>query len=176
MKEVLKIIGGIFLAAYVVVAIVLTVLLLNYNKYNVTEINGNTFIIVKDEELKPSFQKGDLVIVKRNAMKEVEIGDKIFFYDIYEGNVSVNLGTVVNKEEVTRKETRFIVDGDYAIPPEDFIGKASTSKVYSNWGLVISILESRFVFLFLIIFPILMLFIYEVSVLIREIKSPKEDE
>ena len=104
MKKVLKIIGGIFLAAYVVVAIVLTVLLLNYNKYNVTEINGNTFIIVKDEELKPSFQKGDLVIVKRNAMKEVEIGDKIFFYDIYEGNVSVNLGTVVNKEEVTRKE------------------------------------------------------------------------
>ena len=102
MKKVLKIIGGIFLAAYVVVAIVLTVLLLNYNKYNVTEINGNTFIIVKDEELKPSFQKGDLVIVKRNAMKEVEIGDKIFFYDIYEGNVSVNLGTVVNKEEVTR--------------------------------------------------------------------------
>ena len=170
MKKVLKIIGGIFLAAYVVVAIVLTVLLLNYNKYNVTEINGNTFIIVKDEELKPSFQKGDLVIVKRNAMKEVEIGDKIFFYDIYEGNVSVN------KEEVTRKETRFIVDGDYAIPPEDFIGKASTSKVYSNWGLVISILESRFVFLFLIIFTILMLFIYEVSVLIREIKSPKEDE
>ena len=64
MKKVLKIIGGIFLAAYVVVAIVLTVLLLNYNKYNVTEINGNTFIIVKDEELKPSFQKGDLVIVK----------------------------------------------------------------------------------------------------------------
>ena len=32
MKKVLKIIGGIFLAAYVVVAIVLTVLLLNYNK------------------------------------------------------------------------------------------------------------------------------------------------
>ena len=91
MKKFLKIIGGIFLAAYVVVAIVLTVLLLNYNKYNVTEINGNTFIIVKDEELKPSFQKGDLVIVKRNAMKEVEIGDKIFFYDIYEGNVSFNL-------------------------------------------------------------------------------------
>ena len=42
MKKVLKIIGGIFLAAYVVVAIVLTVLLLNYNKYNVTEINEAT--------------------------------------------------------------------------------------------------------------------------------------
>ena len=48
MKKVLKIIGGIFLAAYVVVAIVLTVLLLNYNKYNVTEINGNTFTSTVD--------------------------------------------------------------------------------------------------------------------------------
>ena len=176
MKTILKIIGGIFLTAYVMVAIILTVLLLNYNKYNVTEINGNTFVIVKDEELNPDFQKGDLVIVEKNNMKEVEIGDKIFFYDIYKGTVSVNLGTVVDKEEVTRKETRFIVEGDYAIPPEDFIGKASTSKVYSNWGLVVSILESRFVFLFFIIFPILMLFIYEVNVLIREMKSSKEDE
>lgn len=176
MKKILKVIGGIFLTAYILVAIILTILLLNYNEYNVTEINGNTFVIVNDEELQPNFQKGDLVIVKKNSSKDVEIGDKIFFYDIYKGTVSVNLGTVVDREEVTRKETRFIVDGDYSIPPEDFIGKASTSKVYKNWGLIVSILESRFVFLFLIIFPVLVLFIYEVSVLIKEIRSSKGND
>lgn len=175
MKKVLKFLGGIILTAYVLVAVVLTVLLLNYNKYNITEINGNTFIIVKDEELKPNFQKGDLVIVKKNGTKEVEAGDKIFFYDIYKGKVSVNLGTVVEVEQLNRNETNFIVDGNYSISNEDFIGKASTSKVYNNLGTVVSILESRFIFLFLIIFPVLILFIYEVNVLFRELKNSKDE-
>lgn len=175
MKKVLKFLGGIILTAYVLVAVVLTVLLLNYNKYNITEINGNTFIIVKDEELKPNFQKGDLVIVKKNGSKEVETGDKIFFYDIYKGKVSVNLGTVVEVEQLNRNERNFIVDGNYSISNEDFIGKASTSKVYNNLGTVVSILESRFIFLFLIIFPVLILFIYEVNVLFRELKNSKDE-
>lgn len=175
MKKILKFLGGIILTVYVLVAVALTVLLLNYNKYNITEINGNTFIIVKDEELKPNFQKGDLVIVKKNGTKEVEAGDKIFFYDIYKGKVSVNLGTVVEVEQLNRNETNFIVDGNYSISNEDFIGKSSTSKVYNNLGTVVSILESRFIFLFLIIFPVLILFIYEVNVLFRELKNSKDE-
>ena len=63
MKKVLKVIGIIFASIYAVVAITLTVFLLNYNKYNITEINNKSLIIVRDEELKPDFQKGDLGIL-----------------------------------------------------------------------------------------------------------------
>lgn len=176
MKKVLKIIGIIFGVIYAFLAIVLTIFLLKYNKYNITEIEGNSFIIVRDEELKPDFQKGDLVIVKRNSNKEINIGDKIFFYDAYEGKVSVNLATVVNKKDVSRRETDFTVDGDYVVFDENVIGKASTSKTYAKIGTILGLLESRIGFLLVIIFPILVFFIYEVYVFIGELKSSKENE
>ena len=112
MKKVLKIIGIILIVIYAVVAITLTIFLLNYNKYNITEINDKSLIIVRDEELKPDFQKGDLVIVKKNQNKDIKVGDKIFFYDNYKDIVSVNLGTVLEKESITKEETTFIMDGD----------------------------------------------------------------
>ena len=175
MKKILKIIGIIFVVIYCLIAITLTVCLLNYNDYNITVLGDKTLIIVKDEELLPSYQKGDLIIVKKNLNREVNVGDKIFFYDEVEGQIAVNLGTVVDKTNITRTETTFVMNGDYPISSEYFIGKAETSQVIHKLGTVLSVLESRFGFLFLIIFPILVLFIYEIFVVIKEIKSPDEE-
>ena len=113
MKKVLKVIGIIFASIYAVVAITLTVFLLNYNKYNITEINNKSLIIVRDEELKPDFQKGDLVIVNRDANRDIKVGDKIFFYDNYKEIISVNLATVLEKEKITNK-TKAIIPVDFA--------------------------------------------------------------
>ncbi len=176
MKKVLKVIGIILISIYAVVAITLTIFLLNYNKYNITEINNKSLIIVRDDELKPNFNKGDLVIVNKDANKDIKVGDKIFFYDNYKEVVSVNLGTVLEKEVVTKNETTFIVDGDYAVSSEYVIGTARTSKSYSKIGSILNILESRFGFLFMIIFPILILFIYEIYVVIKELKESKNDD
>ena len=97
----------------------------------------------------------------------------MFFYDTYKETISVNLATVVDKETIDENETKFVMNGDYPISSEYVIGKAKTSKVYSNLGTILSILESRIGFLFLIIFPILVLFIYEIYIVIKELKSPK---
>ena len=176
MKKVLKVIGIILISIYAVVAITLTIFLLNYNKYNITEINNKSLIIVRDDELKPNFNKGDLVIVNKDANKDIKVGDKIFFYDNYKEVVSVNLGTVLEKEVVTKNETTFIVDGDYAVSSEYVIGTSRTSKSYSKIGSILNILESRFGFLFMIIFPILILFIYEIYVVIKELKEDDYEE
>jgi len=176
MKKVLKGIGIVLVGVYLVVAITLTVFLLNYNKYNITELNNKSLIIVRDEELKPDFQKGDLVIVNKDANKDIKVGDKIFFYDNYKQTVSVNLGTVLEKETITKEESTFVVDGDHAVSSEYVIGTARTSKTYSKLGTILGILESRFGFLFMIIFPILILFIYEIYVVIKELKESKYDD
>ena len=154
MKKVLKELGIVLVGVYAIVAITLTVFLLNYNKYNITELNNKSLIIVRDEELKPDFQKGDLVIVNRDANKDIKVGDKIFFYDNYKQTVSVNLGTVLEKETINKEESTFVVDGDHAVSSEYVIGTARTSKTYSKLGTILGILESRFGFLFMIIFPI----------------------
>ena len=154
MKKVLKGLGIVLVGVYAVIAITLTVFLLNYNKYNITELNNKSLIIVRDEELKPDFQKGDLVIVNKDANKDIKVGDKIFFYDNYKQTVSVNLGTVLEKETITKEESTFVVDGDHAVSSEYVIGTARTSKTYSKLGTILGILESRFGFLFMIIFQI----------------------
>lgn len=175
MKKILKIFGIVLITIYCLVAIALTICLLNYNDYNITVLGDKTFVIVRDDDLLPDYQKGDLVIVTRNPNRNVVVGDKIFFYSDDKEEVSVNLGTVVEKVNVTKTETTFTMNGDYPISSEYLIGKTETSKVFHKLGSVLSVLESRFGFLFLIIFPILVLFIYEIFAVIKEIKSPNEE-
>ena len=128
MKKVLKIIGIILGIIYALIAITLTICLLNYNDYNITVLGNKTLILVRDNELEPNFQKGDLVIVTKNSNQDINIGDKIFFYNDNEKQVTVNIGNVVNKENITQKETTFIMNGDYKLSSEYVIGKTKTSK------------------------------------------------
>ena len=100
MKKILKIIGIIFIVIYCVISITLTICLLNYNDYNITVLGDKTLIIVKDDGLLPSYKKGDLVVVRKNPNYEVKAGDKIFFYDKEEEQVTVNLGTIVSKKNI----------------------------------------------------------------------------
>lgn len=175
MKKILKIIGIILGIVYCIISIALTVCLLNYNDYNITVLGDKTLIIVRDEELEPNYQKGDLVIVTKNANRDITIGDKIFFYDDTQDQITVNIGNVVNKENINKKESTYTMNGDYPLSSEYVIGKTETSKVYHKLGSVLAVLESRIGFLFLIIFPILILFIYEIYAVIKEIKSPNEN-
>ena len=80
MKKVLKIIGIILISIYSIMAIALTICLLNYNKFKITVLNDKSLIIVKDNELEPTYKKGDLIIVTKNPNKDVKKGDKVFFY------------------------------------------------------------------------------------------------
>lgn len=175
MKKVLKIFGVIFIVLYALVAVTLTVCLLNYNDYNVTEFNNRSLVIVQDDDLRPDFNKGDLVVVYKNDFKDIKIGDKIFFYDTYKDEIRINLGSVIDKEVINKEETTFVMDGEYSLSGEYVIGKASTSKSYATLGTILSVLESRFGFLFIIIFPILILFIYEIYVFIKELKRPEDE-
>lgn len=177
MKKIFKIIGIIFIAFYCLMTIGLTICLLNYNDYNITEINDKTLIIITDSELESNnYKKGDLVVVTKNDNSDIAIGDKIFFYDIDHNKeeVIINIGSVVNKEKITDTESTFTMNGEYLLSSEYVIGKTDTSKIYHGFGSVLAILESRLGFLFLIIFPILVLFIYEIYAVIREIKNPDE--
>lgn len=176
MKKVLKGLGIVLIGVYLVVAITLTVFLLNYNKYNITELGDKSLIIVRDDDLKPDFKKGDLVIVNKDDNNDIKVGDKIFFYDNYKDIVSVNLATVLEKEVVNKDESTFTIEGDHAVSSEYVIGTSKTSKTYSKLGSVLGVLESRFGFLFMIIFPILILFIYEIYVVIKELKNSKYDD
>ncbi len=150
---------------YVIVAITVTFCLLNYNEYSVTEIGKNTLILITDDSLEPDYVEGDLVIAKREKINKIEAGDKIFFYS----KDDIKLGEVKQVNRYAGVSSTFILDGNYQVIEEDVICSESTVEVHHKWGKVLSILESRWGFLFLIIFPSVLAFLHEVFQVIVEL-------
>ena len=166
----------VVLIPYLLMVVFLTVCLLNYNDYNITVLGKKTLLIIRDKDLEPRYKKGDLIIVNKNKFSDVKKGDNILFYDNYRKEVVVNVGKVIDVEKVNEDETAFTVEGDHTISSDYFIGKASTSKRIEYLGNVLNVLESRWGYLFIVVFPILLIFLYEIYRFIIEIKKPLEDE
>ena len=173
MKKFLKIMGAIILIPYILIALIITIFLLNYNEYGVTEVGGKTLIIVNDDELSPSYKKGDLIVVKNADNSEINANDYIFFYEQSreKKTVIINLGRVISKRQVNETETTYKLEGDVDYSSEYVIGTTKEAKVYSSLGSIIAALELRWVFLLFIIVPLLFIFLYEIYEFVIEVKK-----
>lgn len=177
MKKGLKIVIGVLLIPYLIVAIFLTVCLLNYNDYNVTVFNNKSLIIIRDSSLEPTYKKNDLVVIEKKNISDLKNGDEIFFYRKNKGNqIEVNLAKVEEVKPITDDEGTIVVEGDHPIINKFYIGASADSKIYSGIGGVLATLESRWGYLFIIVLPILLIFLYEIYAFILEIKKPLKDE
>lgn len=169
-----KAIYNIIFGVYAIIAVFTTICLLSYNEFKVTEFGDNALVIINNDDLAPEFEKGDLVIVNKADRKKIKTGDEIFFYTTYEKQAVVNLANVTNREVLTSTETTYTVEGDYVLSTASVIGPASTAKRIAKVGTVLGILESKWGFLFLIVLPSLVAFIYEMGVVFSEIKESKK--
>lgn len=165
---------GIVLTIYLIVAIFLTACLLTYNDYKISVFGDKSLIIVKNNDFEPDYKKGALLIIKKNSNDEINVNDKIFFYNTYKNKITVSNSTVVKKNKISDNETTYTISGNYDLSSEYVIGKASTTKVINNVGGVMSFLESRWGFLIIIVLPISILFVYELYIIVREIVKPEE--
>lgn len=164
---ILGVLGCIFFAF----AISITILLLNYNKYGLTQFGNTTLVMVKDDITSETLKKGDLVFVKSKKITDLEAGNEIFVYRIVGSNkVTVELGKVGQiypDEDAVSFENGDIFSKEFVIGTPD--------KVYNKIGTYLSIVESKWGFLFLILVPCLLIFIYEIYALIVEIKYGAEE-
>ena len=157
--------GNLVIIAYVIVAIAVTLCLLNYNEYSVTEFGNNTLIIINDDSLEPDYLEGDLVIAQKGNLDKVQVGDKIFFYK----DRDIKLGEVRKISKYEGVSTTFILDGNYQLIEDDVIGSEDETKIYHKAGKVLSILQSKWGFLFLIIFPSVLAFLHEIFQVVIEL-------
>ncbi len=146
---------------------------MNYNKYGVTELGGKTYIPVTDNELLPNYKKGDLLVVKNVSNSGINENDMIFFYEQNreKKTVVINLARVVSKRIISDTETTYTLEGDVEYSSEYVIGTTKDTKVYGDLGGIISILESRWVFLIFVILPILFIFLFELYSFAIEVKK-----
>lgn len=173
--KVLKLIKRVFVGIVAVIffafALLMTVLLLNYNDYGVTQFGDTTLIIIKDEIATNKYKKGDLIFVESQKIDKIKPGDDIFAYVIDDkGRASIDLGKV---KETYPDEKAISYENGSTYAMEFVIGKGT--KTYSNVGQYLSIIESKWGFLFIVLVPCFLIFIYELYNLIIEIKYGDEE-
>lgn len=162
-----KILGIVFFAF----AIIITILLLNYNKYGVTQIDNISLIKIKEDLSSDKYQKGDLVMVESKKIDKISIGDEVFVYKLdANGSVSVDIG-VVGELHLNDNQISFKNGATYSM---EFVIGGST-KIYNKIGTYLSIIESTWGFLFIVLVPSFLIFIYQLYALIIEIKYGRED-
>lgn len=153
----------------IVYVIVLTSFLLCKNKYGYTQFGDYTFTNINliEEKNISNTKNGDLLVVKNS--NDIKEGDVIYYYAVY------NDGYIVKSAPVSK-----IKNDDYSYlytvddsGPTSIVGTRVLGKygnTYSGLGSILNILESRLGFLFLVLLPILIVFIYQVYEFIVIIK------
>ena len=152
-----KIIYNTLIILYALIAIIVTICLLSFNQYKVSEFDSTTVLIINTNNLKEKgFNKGDLVLV--DTTQKQEPGEDIFFHATSE------LG-----------ETTYVLENK-EIPSDLAIGPTKNSTRIGKLGTILSILESKWGFLILIVFPSLLAFLYELWEFIANVRAAKDEE
>ncbi|MGI6324750.1 MAG: hypothetical protein ACOXZS_02255 [Bacilli bacterium] len=176
MKKIIGIIRNILIgilgAIFFSFAIAMSLLLLNYNNYGVPQFDNTSLILIKRDIASEKYKKGDLVIIEGKDIRDIKVGDEIFVYQVTDRKVvNIDLG-VVGDVDLETKEVSFENGATYSI--QYVIGQAT--KVYNKIGTYLAIILSKWGFLFIILVPCFLIFIYELYALIIEIKYGKEDD
>lgn len=163
--------GAILFVIYAIIAITVTVLLLSFNEYNISEIGDHTVYIVDNDALEPEYKEGSILLIEKTSDKHVNVGDEIFLYRVINSQeFEIVTKTLVAKSQQGRHIV-YEVDGGESYASEYFIGKIDdTTVIEGPWGTILSILESKWGYLFCIVIVSLLLFLQEVFDLIIEIK------
>lgn len=175
MSSVVKSFGKICLMVvgilYVILAIFVTICLLNFNDYRITVFGNKSLLLLKDG-LGDNYKKNDLLVVTKDDGSSVKEGNSIFFYNA-SLNYTVNYAVVRDTEKHANGTYTFKIDGNHNVYTDYYIGK--DPKVFRGVGGVLRVLESKWGFLLLIILPTMMAVIYEVYMIIIEIIEIKNE-
>ena len=108
----------------------------------------------------------------KKKMEKLKVGEELFTYKVdSKGNVSVDLGNIGNlypEEDAVSLEN----GSNYSM---DFVA-GTPQKKYSDIGTFLSIVESKWGFLFIVLVPSFLIFVYEVYTLIVEIKYGTDED
>ncbi len=163
-----KVVINIFIIVYFIITLFTTFALLSYNDFNVAVLNGYSLITKKDGK-NLDCDKGSLLVIKNDI--DVHKGDRVFYYDTYDTSVDIKVGKVEKVEVVNDKESTITFEGDVVLSSEYVIGSEKNTREYETLGTLYDLFTSRWGYLFIIIFPMLIAFIYEIYEIIREFKK-----
>ena len=168
MKKFLK---NVVIVIYAAIAIAVTICLLSFNEYRISEFGEYSLVIIEDEEMGENYKRGDLVIT--NKKDKVEVGDDVFYYNTYSKDITVDYARVNNIEKITDKEYTYTLKESTQLSSQYVLGNANKSTKIPVLGTILKVLESKWGFLLLIVLPSFVAFLYELVEVIGEIRKNK---
>ena len=173
MKKGLKAFLGVLVILYILIAILTTTFLIKRNDYGVVKIGDKSYFLVENEELGEEYDNHTLIVVTRTPNSDINVGDNVFYYDTYTHNKTIKFNEVTKKEDINENETTFTTKDNSSFSSSFLLGSEENMSSYVLFGKIFFVLQSRWGFLFLIIFPLLLAFLYEIYALVKEVKGNK---
>ncbi len=158
MEKIINIIRIIIEIMIVFYVLLITIFMLSRNHFGYSELFGYQFHVIQDnnKDIVSKGEVGDLLIIKKD--KTIKVGDTIYYYGIVDNRYVAFSGKV---QEIKDKQI-YQIEGDPTISvlAERVIG--TETKKISKLGIILEFLESRFGFLFFVLLPIMVVFIYHI--------------
>lgn len=175
MKKVLRFILSIVEFFVILFVILMTAVLLCKNKYGYTQFGKYTISpidLVAERGIEDA-KEGDLLIVRNS--NDIKVGDVIYYYVVYNESYIIQSDPVLKIDSDDYSSVYTINhNGEITVASSRVLGKER--QIYPGIGSVLSVLESRLGFLFLVLLPILVIFIYQVYELIVLFRYEKVDD
>lgn len=178
LKKILKWVWEFVEILIIIYVIFITSCILCRNKFGFTQFGDITFVTVSEnnEKFFMNNKAGDLLIIKNQQM-DLEVNDLIYYYVTVDEKYIVRTGVVDSKSQDDYAALYILRDDEgSSIASNRVIGKYA--KTYQGKGAILDVLESRVGFLFLVLLPILVVFIYQIYqlVIVAKYEIVEEDE
>lgn len=138
-------------------------------------IFGYSFYYVLTESMEPEINAGDMILGKYTAPEALQVGDVI----TYMGETGAVKDKIITHKIVEINDDIFTTKGvanDIADPP------INSSQILSKYvatipvaGKLFSVINSKFGFIFLIVTPLVLLIVNEISIIVKAFKEDKEE-
>ena len=181
MKKVLKIIVDVLAWVILILAFLVTLMVFASERNNgVASILGFMPMSVQSNSMSPTFEKGDLIIVKKvDDLYNLKENDVITYYTIVDGYRIVNTHRIARVED-TDGNKAFITRGDNnpaddEVPayPSDIVGQWTGARL-KGVGKFFDFLKTKKGFFICVVIPIAIFFIFELYKFIVTVMETKK--
>lgn len=176
MKKVGRLVWSIIEVIIIIYVITITAFILCRNKYGYTQFGDYTLdsVSLMDERNISIAKKGDLLIIRNS--NDFKVGDVIYYYAAYNESYVVRSDAILKVEDDGFTSLYTVKRGEDEVTVADnkIIGKYATN--YKGLGAILDVVESRVGFLFLVLLPIMIVFIYQVYEFVMIIRYERVDE